>query len=79
MSQKPQRHRWDEPNRLAQKTERECLRGCRTIKVTMHPDGREGRNHWIEYWRDDDLIGAKGRAPVCEPVETTTKEAEICP
>jgi len=62
------RHRWGKPNRLAQKTERECTRNCGTIKVTMHPDGREGREHWVEFWKDGEKIEGKG-TPVCEPVE----------
>jgi hypothetical protein len=60
-------HRWSEPNRMVQKTERECLRGCRTIKVTMHPFGREGRVHSVEFWRDGEKIDGT-RTPVCEPV-----------
>ena len=66
MTAKPQRHRWGEPNRLAQKTERECLRGCRTIRVTFHQGGR----HWIEFWRDGEKCEGT-RTPVCEPVEVT--------
>ena len=62
------RHRWGEPERKVQKTERECTRGCRTIKVTLHPDGREGRVHRIEFWRDGEQIEGK-HTPACEPVE----------
>lgn len=67
-------HRWPElGNRMAQKTERECLRGCGVIKVTMHPRGRDIRTcHYTEFWRDGELIGARGsKVPVCEPVEVT--------
>jgi hypothetical protein len=64
VSARPQRHRWGEPNRLAQKTERECLRGCRTFRITFHLGGR----HWVEFHRDGDKIGG-ARTPVCEPIE----------
>lgn len=64
------RHRWGEPNRMAQKTERECLRGCRTIRVTMHPDGREGRRHSVEFWRDGEKCEGT-HTPVCESIEAT--------
>lgn len=69
-------HRWPElGNRMAQKTERECLRGCGVVKVTMHPHGRDGHEHYVEYWRGEDLIGARGsRVPKCEPVQTKTEE-----
>lgn len=63
-------HRWGEPDRMAQKTERECTRGCRTIKVTIHPGGRRGPQSYTEFWRDGELIGSRGsKVPVCEPVE----------
>lgn len=69
------RHRWPKlGNRMAQKTERECLRGCHTIKVTMHPDGREGRDHWIEFWRDGEQIEGK-HTPSCEPVMAEVSDA----
>lgn len=68
MTTKPQRHRWGEPNRMVHKTERECSRGCRTIKVTLHPFGREGRVHAVEFWRDGEKCEG-ARTPVCEPVE----------
>jgi hypothetical protein len=73
MSEKRERHSWGAPNRLAQKTERECVRGCRTIKVTMHPDGREGRAHWIEFWRDGEKIEGR-HTPVCEPARETVDD-----
>lgn len=56
-------HKWGEPNRMAQKTERECQRGCRTIRVTFHQGGR----HWIEFYRDGEKVSA-GKTPACEPV-----------
>jgi len=60
-------HRWPKlGNRMVHKTERECLRGCRTIKVTLHPFGREGRVHGVEFWRDGERGEGKG-TPVCEP------------
>jgi len=64
------RHSWGEPNRLVQKTERECTRGCRTIRVTFHARGR----HWIEFWRDGEKIEGT-HTPVCEPV---MMEVETC-
>lgn len=60
-------HRWKDPVRFPFKTERECKRGCRTIKVTMHPDGREGRAHWIEFYRDGEKVAGTA-TPVCEPI-----------
>jgi len=69
---KRQNHRWSKPNPFAQKTERECLR-CHIIRVTMHPEGRSGRRHWKEFWRDGEKIEGK-RTPVCEPVPTKTEE-----
>lgn len=57
------RHRWGEPNRMAQKTERECLRGCNTIRVSFHHGGR----HWIEFWRDGEKCEGP-HTPVCESV-----------
>jgi hypothetical protein len=66
-------HRWSVPNRMAQKTERECLNGCRTVKVTMHPAGREGHEHYVEFYRDGEMIAVRGqRVPVCEPVKAET-------
>jgi hypothetical protein len=64
-------HRWPKlGNRMVQKTERECLRGCGTIKVTLHPHGRDGHDHYVEFWRDGELIAGRGeRVPVCEVVE----------
>lgn len=66
-------HLWSSPNRMAHKTERECTRGCRTIMVTLHPIGRDGREHYTEFWRDGELIAGRGsKRPKCEPVEVTT-------
>lgn len=67
------RHRWPklgdpQEQRFARKTERECLRGCGTIKITLHPEGRDGRVHTIEFWRDGEKIEGAG-TPICEPVE----------
>jgi len=58
------KHKWGEPDRMAFKTERECTRGCRTIRVTFHRGGR----HWIEFYRDGEKVG-DGKTPACEPVE----------
>lgn len=64
------RHRWGEPVRFAHKTERECLNGCRTIKVSRQEfDG--GRDvYWTEFWCDGDRIECAG-TPLCEPVGAT--------
>ena len=60
------RHRWGDPVRFERKTERECSRGCRTIKVTRH----EGGLPWQEFWRDGEIIARAGEpAPPCAPVE----------
>ena len=61
------RHRWSEPNRMAQKTERECLRGCGTIRVTLHPKGRDGSRHDVEFWKDGEKCEG-ALTPKCEPV-----------
>lgn len=66
---KPQRHSWPKlGNRMVQKTERECTRNCGWIKVTLHPDGRDGREHYVEFWRDGEKFEG-AHTPVCEPVE----------
>jgi hypothetical protein len=62
------RHRWPKDgNRMAQKTERECLRGCGTIKVTLHPYGRDGNRHDVEFWRNGEKCEGT-HTPICEPV-----------
>lgn len=73
-------HRWPEHgNRMTQKTERECLRGCGVIKVTMHEHGRDSRaGHFVEFYRDGELIAGRGeKTPKCEAV-TATKETTTC-
>ena len=63
------KHRWPEKGTVISpnKTERECLNGCRTIKVTRH-EFEGGRNKdWTEFWRDQERIECPG-TPVCEPV-----------
>lgn len=67
------RHSWGEPARFAHKTERECLHGCGVIKVTRHESEGGTDLHWVEFWRDQELISCKG-TPVCEPV--TAEQAE---
>jgi hypothetical protein len=61
------RHRWGEPVRFERKTERECLNGCGTIKVTRHENEGGFDRHWVEFWRDQEKIPGKG-TPACEPV-----------
>jgi hypothetical protein len=63
------RHRWGDKVVISpNKTERECLNGCGTVKVSRHEfeGGRE--IHWIEYWRGLDRVEGD-RAPECVPVE----------
>lgn len=78
MSEKRERHRWPEDgDRLVQKTERECLRGCRTLRVTFHP---EGRRAYMKYCRDGEWFD---KAPACEPAfkprgNDGIVNAEIC-
>jgi hypothetical protein len=64
-------HRWPKlGNRMAEKTERECTRGCRTIRTTIHTHGRDGHEHYVEFYRDGELIAGRGeRTPACEPGE----------
>ena len=62
------RHRWGEKTPISpSKTERECLNGCRTIKVTRHEFEGGKEIHWTEFWRDCERIEGEG-TPVCEPV-----------
>lgn len=58
------RHRWGEPDRMAMKTERECVRGCGTIRVTFHQGGR----HWVEFYRDGEKCEGT-HTPICMPVK----------
>jgi hypothetical protein len=74
------RHSWGEPNRMAKKTERECKNGCGIIKVTLHPDGREGRRHSVEFYRDGDQIECKGTPACTGPAKATvTYDARTYP
>lgn len=58
------RHRWGEPNRMAHKTERECLHGCGIIKVSRR-EIEGGRDvYWTEFWRDCERIRCE-RTPSC--------------
>lgn len=61
------KHRWGAREPKAEKTERECTRGCGTIKVTFHRGGR----HWTEFCRDGEKFEGRG-TPVCEPVRSLT-------
>lgn len=60
---KLQRHKWSDKTEFPYKSERECTKGCGTIKVTRH----EGNQRWIEYWKDQARVSI-GKAPACEPV-----------
>lgn len=58
--------RWIKEILTPNKTERECLNGCGTIKVTHHQH-EGGRNvEWTSYFRGLDEFA---RAPVCEPAQ----------
>ena len=67
------KHRWGEPVTFPFKTERECLNGCRTIKVTRHESEGGHAVAWREFWRDGEQLPGE-RTPACEAVklETTT-------
>jgi hypothetical protein len=66
---KRERHRWPKlGNRMVEKTERECLRGCGIVRVTLHPHGRDGHEHRVEFYRNGELIPGTA-TPACEPVE----------
>lgn len=69
------RHRWPKDgNRMTQKTERECLRGCGTIRVTLHPFGRGGNRHDVEFWKDGEQCEGT-HTPKCEPVMAGATDA----
>jgi len=59
-----QRHRWGPREPVSKfKTERECVKGCGTVKVTWHRNGR----HWAEFYRDGQCIAVEGDPrPPCE-------------
>lgn len=61
------KHRWGEKTTFPYKSERECLNGCRTIKVTWHQAEGAHDVDWTEYWRDGDKLECDG-TPACEPV-----------
>jgi hypothetical protein len=62
------RHRWGDKVAFPNKSERECLNGCGTIKVTRH-EFQGGRDlHWTEFWRGLDRIEGEG-TPACEPIQ----------
>ena len=67
------RHRWPKDATIISpnKSERECLNGCGTIKVTRHEweGGNFACTHWTEFWRGLDRVDVEGRTPVCEPIE----------
>ncbi|SDD94351.1 hypothetical protein SAMN05216337_1017110 [Bradyrhizobium brasilense] len=59
-------HRWGEPVNFPYKTERECLNGCRAIKVTRHEAEGAHNRDWTEYWRDGEQLPGTN-APECDP------------
>lgn len=64
------RHRWPKKGTVISpnKSERECLNGCGTIKATRH-ESEGGRDvYWTEFCRGLDRIDVDGRTPVCERV-----------
>lgn len=61
-----QRHRWGEPVRFPHKTERSCMRGCGTTKVTRFEAEGAGCVHWTEFWRNGEQIACVATPP-CEP------------
>lgn len=62
------RHRWGDKVVISpNKSERECLNGCGTIKVSRH-ENEGGRDiYWTEFWRGLDRCEGIG-TPACEPV-----------
>ena len=61
-----QRHKWGDPFRTIERTNRTCPK-CGIIKVTRHDgDGLP----WVEYYRDDHrIITENNRTPPCEQTE----------
>lgn len=73
------RHKWGEPLRFAaedcpngcEQTERRCLNGCGTVRITVHPpNGRA----WIE-WRTSDPGHAQRQLPATPPCRAEPVEA----
>jgi hypothetical protein len=57
------RHRWGDPVRSFERTNRECLNGCGIFRVTRHDgDGRP----WVEFWRDESRVDIDGKTPPCD-------------
>lgn len=74
---KPQKHRWGEKITFPHKSERECLNGCRIVKVVRHESEGGRERHWTEFWRMvaaeqamdySERIEGEG-TPVCEQVK----------
>jgi hypothetical protein len=61
------KHRWGEKVVFPHKSECECLKGCRTIKVARHENEGGHDVYWTEFWRDGEKIDCAG-TPACEPV-----------
>lgn len=68
------RHRWSDPVRFQYKSERTCLNGCGIVKVTHHESGE----HWVDYWRGMERLGATGRTPACTP-KVNARPSEASP
>ncbi len=66
------KHRWGAKVVFPHKTECECTKGCRTVKVTRHEHEGGRPVDWTEFWCDGEKIEGEA-TPVCEP---TT--ADIC-
>lgn len=65
-------HRWGEPDRMAQKTERTCQNGCGIVKVSFRQWNGARDIYWTEFWRGlDKIAGAGDGTPKCEPVGVT--------
>ncbi|WP_439392357.1 hypothetical protein ACRQ5Q_22440 [Bradyrhizobium sp. PMVTL-01] len=64
------KHRWgdkvDYP--LAHKSERECRNGCGVVKVHRHETEGGKDIHWVEYWRNGEMIPG-GMRPTCRKIE----------
>lgn len=59
------RHRWPKQGNVisAQKTERECQRGCGIVKVSRR-ESEGGRDlYWDEFWRGLDRLDGAGTPP----------------
>jgi hypothetical protein len=58
------KHRWSEPERFVNKTERSCLNACGIVKVTRHDTVPFPT---IEFWRNEERLDVSA-TPACEAV-----------